>query len=521
MTAGKVRLPRLRVLLSSSLMVLACAAGVWSATAHAVREHQPRQETTAPNIVYILADDLGYKELGSYGQQKIRTPRLDRMASEGMRFTQFYAGSPVCAPSRCTFLTGKHTGHAYVRDNHELGGFRDEEERGQLPLPPSEPTLAAWLRKQGYATALVGKWGLGGPGSEGQPARHGFDLFFGYLDQKQAHNYYPTHLWRNETRVPLANRFFLPHQKLEGDPHDPASYEKYAGAEYGMDAMTREALAFVRANKDRRFFLYFAPTIPHLALQVPDAALRQYAGAFPETPYTGTNNYLPHRTPRAAYAAMITYLDTAVGQLLDTLKEIGADRQTVVFFTSDNGATFNVGGVDTNFFDSFGELRGTKTELYEGGIRVPMIARWPTRIPADTTSSHIGANWDMWATFAELTGGRAPASTDGISIVPTLLRRGNQAQHEALYWEFHSKGSAQAVRMGRWKGVRSNVAKNPAASIELYDLERDPSESSDVSSAHPEVVQRIARLMRQRTPAVLEQWNFSVPTMPSPRPAPR
>lgn len=470
-----------------------------------------QQDEQPPNIIYILADDLGYKELGSYGQKKIKTPRLDRMAAEGMRFTQFYSGSPVCAPSRATFLTGKHTGHAYVRDNHELGGFRDEEERGQLPLPPSEKTVAAYLKERGYATALVGKWGLGGPGSVGQPNRHGFDLFFGYLDQKQAHNFYPTHLWRNETRFPLKNEFFLPHQKLEGDPGDPKSYEKYKGSEYSVDAMTREALGFVRANKDRRFFLYFAPTLPHLALQVPDSALAQYAGKLPDAPYNGAKGYLPHQTPRAAYAAMITYLDTAVGQLLDTLAETGIDRRTIVIFTSDNGATFDIGGADTKFFDSFGDLRGTKTDVYEGGIRVPMIARWPSRIPGGATSAHVGANWDMWATFAELAGGPAPESTDGISIVPTLLRRGSQKQHEALYWEFHSKGSAQAVRMGRWKGVRENIAKEPAAAIALYDLDRDPTESDDVSAGHPDVVKRIEQVMRQRTPAVLDKWNITIP----------
>jgi arylsulfatase A len=496
-----------RVIRSGLLGALACAVGLLIAR-HTPLLGQPARESSAPSIIFILADDLGYRELGSYGQKKIRTPRIDAMAAEGMRFTQFYAGSPVCAPSRCAFLTGKHTGHAYVRDNHELGGFADEEERGQLPLPPSEPTLAAWLKAQGYSTALVGKWGLGGPGSEGQPTRHGFDLFFGYLDQKQAHNYYPTHLWKNEARVPLSNPYFSPHQKLVGDPNDPASYAKFTGAEYAMDVMTREALTFVRANKDRRFFLYFAPTIPHLALQVPHAALRAYEGKFPERPYLGDKGYLPHRTPRAAYAAMITQLDAAVGQLLDTLKESGLDDRTIVFFTSDNGATFDTGGADTRFFESQGDLRGAKAELYEGGIRVPMIARWPTRVQGGSTSGHVGANWDMWATFAELAGGRAPDSTDGISIVPTLLRRGAQPQHEALYWEFHAKGGSQAVRMGRWKGVRVNIATDPSARIELYDLDRDPGETTDLSTNHPDIVKKMEQAMRQRTPAVLDTWNF-------------
>jgi arylsulfatase A len=463
----------------------------------------------APNIIFIMADDLGYGELGSYGQRKIRTPRLDRMAAEGMRFTQFYSGSTVCAPSRATLLTGLHTGHAFVRDNHELGGFADEEERGQLALPKDTPTLARALSSRGYTTAVVGKWGLGGPGSTGVPTRQGFGLFFGYLDQKQAHNFYPTHLWRNEERYPLRNPYFAPHQTHQGDPADPAAYRKYSGTDYAIDAMTREAVAFVTSNRDRPFFLYFAPTLPHVALQVPEAALVQYAGAFPETPYTGDKRYLPHRTPRAAYAAMITYLDTQVGTLLDTVRDAGLDEQTVIFFTSDNGATFDVGGAPTAFFSSNGALRGHKQLLYEGGIRVPLIARWPGRIAAGTTSDRIAANWDMWATFSELTG--APVTNrDGISIVPALLGAPKGAQeHAFLYWEYHSQGGAQAVRMGRWKGIRNNAKANPNGSIELYDLETDPSEKADVSNRHPDIVRRIVEMMREaHTPSHLEKWNF-------------
>ena len=472
----------------------------------------PQGSAAPPNIVVVLADDLGHGELGVYGQRRIRTPRLDRMAAEGMRFTRFYSGSTVCAPSRGTLLTGRHTGHAYVRDNHELGGFLDEEERGQLALPPDHPTVARWFKSRGYQTAVVGKWGLGGPRSTGVPTRQGFDFFFGYLDQKQAHNYYPTHLWRNEEWFPLRNPYFSPHQALEGDPMDPASYEKYRGTDYAIDVMTREALSWLRANGSKPFFLYYAPTIPHVSLQVPEAALKEYAGAFPETPYTGDNRYLPHRTPRAAYAAMITYLDAQVGQILDTLKEVGVDDRTLVIFTSDNGATFNVGGAPTAFFESQGGLRGHKTNLYEGGIRVPMIARWPGRIRAGATSDHVGANWDLWATFAELVGGPAPEDSDGISIAPTLLGRSGQRQHESLYWEFHAQGASQAVRMGRWKGIRKQVAKQPDAPLELYDLERDERETNDVAKSNPEVVRRIQELMRtSRTPAVLPKWNFPAP----------
>ena len=492
------------------LLIIATVAAAAATLAAAQRGEPQRPAMTTPNIVFILADDLGYGDTGPYGQRQIRTPRLDRLASEGMRFTQFYSGSTVCAPSRGAFLTGRHTGHAYVRDNQELGGFLDSEERGQIPLPPDHPTLARWLRSRGYATAVVGKWGLGGPESTGVPTKQGFDFFFGYLDQKQAHNYYPTHLWRNEERYPLRNEYFSPHQTLDGSPDDRTSYEKYRGSDYAIDFMTREAVEWLRARKSIPFFLYFAPTIPHVALQVPEAAMKEYEGKFAETPYTGDRNYLPQRTPRAAYAAMVTYLDAQVGRILDTLKEIGADERTLVIFTSDNGAIYNVGGAPTQFFQSNGALRGQKGTLYEGGIRVPMMARWPGRIRAGATSDHVGANWDMWATFAELLGGEPPEGTDGISILPTFLARGNQREHEFLYWEFHSQGSSQAVRMGRWKGIHNNILTQPGAPLELYDLDRDPGEATNVALANADVVRRIEDIMKHaRTPGVLPKWNFT------------
>ena len=468
----------------------------------------PAPAAESPNIIYILADDLGYGELGSYGQQRIRTPHLDRMAGEGMRFTQHYSGSPVCAPSRATLLTGRHTGHTLVRDNYELGGFLDEEERGQLPLRPGTETIGTMLQASGYATAAVGKWGLGGPGSTGIPNRQGFDFFYGYLDQKQAHNYYPTHLWRNAEWDTLANAYFSPHQELEAVPDDPSAYDRYKGEEYAPDLMIEEALGFIREHREGPFFLYYAPIIPHVSLQVPDEALAAYD--FEETPYLGDESYLPHPRPRAAYAAMISRLDAYVGRIFALLDELGLAENTIVLFSSDNGPTFN-GGTDADFFDSNGPLRGLKTEVYDGGIRVPMIAWGPGRIAPGTTTDHLSAFWDVMPTLAELTGATPPEHIDGISFLPTLLGRSGQQQHDYLYWEYHGRWSgAQAVRTVRWKGVRLGGHDDPDAAIELYDMEADVGERHDVADRHPEVVRRIRAIMREaHTPSEIERWNFA------------
>lgn len=495
----------------SSAVWLATICVILPGLTAALRGRQTPAPAARPNIVLLFADDLGYGELGSYGQRRIRTPRLDRLAAGGMRFTQFYVGSPVCAPSRAALLTGLHSGHAYVRSNFELGGFRDDQERGQLALLPQTSTVARWLQQQGYATGAIGKWGLGGPGSTGLPHRQGFDLFFGYLDQKQAHNYYPTHLWRNGERVPLDNEYFSPHQRLKGDPNDPAAYASFRGREYAIDRMTDEALAFLRQHRSRPFFLYFAPTIPHLALQVPEAALAQYEGRFPDTPYRGDEGYLPNRTPRATYAAMISYLDAQVGRILDELRTLGLERNTLVLFTSDNGASFKI---DLEFFQSVGSLRGHKGNLYEGGIRVPFIASWPGRIPAGTVSTHVAATWDLWATFADVLGLQAPP-TDGLSFLPTLVGRPDeQRAHDFLYWEFAPRGGQQAVRIGRWKGVRMNITKNAQAPLELYDLDADPNETRDRASEHPEIVARMTEIMRSaRTPSPVEAFNVTPPVI--------
>ncbi len=463
-----------------------------------------------PNIIYILADDLGYGEVGAFGQQKIRTPHLDRMAAEGMKFTQHYTGAPVCAPARSALLEGKHSGHTQIRDNSEVPGpfYGPEAQEGQRPLMEGTYTIARMLQEAGYETGGVGKWGNGGPGSPGRPTEQGFDFWCGYLCQRQAHNYYPTHLWLNDYRLDMNNRFFLPAQKFEGDPENPADFDKYKGKVYAGDIMQDQALQFIRKNKDNPFFLYVADPAPHLALQVPDDSVQEYVGEFDEEPYLGGGGYLPHPHPYSAYAGMITRMDDRVGEMLALLEELGLEDNTLIIFTSDNGPTHDVGGVNTEFFNSAGGLRGRKGSVWEGGIRVPTIAYWPGRVPAGTTSDLVSAHWDMMPTFAELAGGRAPRDTDGISVVPTLLGRSGQRRHEFLLWEFPGYGGQQAVRMGQWKAVRRDIKQNPNAPIQLFNLSVDEAERDDVADQHPEIVERARQIMQeQRTPAILPAWN--------------
>jgi arylsulfatase len=448
-----------------------------------------------PNIILIVADDLGYGELGSYGQQHIRTPNLDRLAEGGMRFTNHYSGSPVCAPSRAVLLTGLHTGHAYIRDNDEMPErgdvWHDLSLEGQRPLPQGTRTIGTALQEAGYTTGAFGKWGLGGPSSTGEPNAQGFDYWYGYLDQRMAHNYYPIHLWLNgEKHVLEGNEYFHPHQRLpeDADPNDPASYAPYSGEQYSMDLIAAEALQFIRDNRNDPFFLYLPFTVPHAALQVPEESLAEYEGAFGDTPYTGDRGYLPHRAPRAAYAAMITRMDREIGQLVELLDELDLASNTMVMFTSDNGPTFN-GGTDSEFFNSAGPLRGLKTEIYEGGIRVPLIVRWPGKIEPASVTDHVSAFWDYFPTFTELAGTATPEDIDGISMLPTLMgNRPLQRQHEYLYWEYQGR---QAVRMGRWKAVRHSIDGD----IELYDLERDLGERFDVARDRDSVVAVVTGVM--------------------------
>lgn len=456
-----------------------------------------------PNIVFILADDLGYGDLGCYGQTKIETPNVDRLAREGMRFTRHYAGNAVCAPSRCVLMTGRHPGHAWIRDNREV------QPEGQSPLPAGTVTLARLLREHGYATGAFGKWGLGPPGSEGDPLKQGFDRFYGYNCQRQAHNYYPTYLWDDDRRESLDNLPFSPHQKLPpaADPNSPAGYAGYTGKAYAPDRIAEQALAFIREHRSQPFFLYFPTTIPHLALQAPADALEPYDHRWAETPYRGDRGYLPNRTPRATYAAMVTRLDHQVGQMLALVRELGLEERTIFVFTSDNGPLYDeLGGTDETFFNSAGGLRGRKGALYEGGVRVPCVVRWPGRVKPGTTSDRVTGFEDWLPTVLDLAGltNAVPQATDGISFAPTLRGR-HQTARPFLYREFAGYDGQQAVWVGQWKAIRTGLGK--AASVpplELYDLEADPAESRNVASAQAKLVARLGRLLAaQHRPSAL------------------
>jgi arylsulfatase A-like enzyme len=482
-----------------SLALLACAsilaAGATGRTAPV---------SARPNVVFIIADDLGYGDLGCYGQKKIRTPNLDRLAGEGMRLTAHYSGHNVCAPSRCVLMTGKHPGHGYIRDNRKAKGFAE----GQEPVPAGTLRLPLLLAKQGYVLGGFGKWGLGPVGSTGDPLKQGFSRWFGYNCQTLAHNYYPTHLWDNDRQIALDNPKFPAHQKLpEGaDPNDPKSYARFAGKDYAPDLIAERALDFVRANKDRPFFLYFATTVPHLALQVPEDSLKEYAGKFPEEPYTGGRGYLPQRQPRAAYAAMITRMDREVGRLLTLVKDLGLDERTIVVFTSDNGPLYDrLGGTDAEFFHSAGGLRGRKGSYYEGGFREPCLVRWKGHVERGSTSDRITGFEDWLPTLLELLGAKeqAPADIDGISFAPTLLGK-KQEPRAFLYRESPGYGGQQCVRARDWKALRRNLNPGPKAkskepgAIELYNLAADPGETTDVAGKNPEVVKRLRAILEEQ-----------------------
>jgi arylsulfatase len=466
----------LRPLLAAAC--LACAAPAASAD-------EPRRP---PNVVLIVADDLGSAELGCYGQTVIRTPSVDQLAKDGMRFTRFYSGNAVCAPSRCALMTGRHMGHASVRDN------RATPPEGQWPIPATDVTVATQLRQRGYITAAMGKWGLGMFDTTGSPLRHGFERFFGYNCQAHAHTHYPTYLYRN------AERFELP-------GNNGATGDSYSG-----DLFEREALAFLDEPHPRPFFLYLPFIMPHVAVQVPDDSLAEYRGKLGADPaYDGKKGYRPHPTPHAAYAAMVTRMDRTVGRIVARLRERGLTNNTLVIFTSDNGPTHNVGGADSTFFRSAGPLRGLKGSLYEGGIRVPFIASWPGRIPAGTTNDTRLYFPDVLPTLCALSGATPPPGVDGISFLPALTGQ-RQPAHDFLYWEFPSYTGQQAVIAGDWKAVRQNL-NSGRAMTELYNLAADPNESTDVAAANPEVVTRLERIMTEQH---VRNPTFPLPTIDGP-----
>ena len=438
-----------------------------------------------PNIVFILADDLGYADIGPYGQKKISTPHLDKMAAEGMRFTQHYAGHNVCAPDRCSIMTGLHMGHAFVR-----GNLQNSEGEGQIALPEGTRTIARVLQSAGYKTGMFGKWGLGNPGTTGDPLKQGWDTYFGYTDQVRAHNFYPDFLLKDGDKVLLDNEVkWLP------KTHWSKGIGSYSTKQnvYSHDLIVDEALKFVKQNKENPFFLYLPVTLPHDNGEAPVL--------YNEVPNFGQYEKMKDWTINTkGYAEMVTRLDKTVGQVLGLLKELKIDENTLVLFTSDNGP-YNPNRPQkdrlyTNFFDSNGIYRGFKRDYYEGGIRIPFLAHWPGKIKGGTVTDHISAHYDFFATACEVSGVEVPSDIDGISYLPTLLGKSKQKEHNYLYWEGGS-GLAFAIRKGKWKGVMPDTKKTKNPKLEIYDLENDPSEEKNIASKHPELQKELMKLIRQ------------------------
>ncbi len=432
-----------------------------------------------PSIIFILADDLGYADLEPYSQQYIQTPHLLRLAKEGMLFTQHYAGNTVCAPSRCALMTGQHMGHAQIRGNAQAGVG------GEPPITEDIATVAKVLKSAGYATAMVGKWGLGAENTSGDPLKQGFDTYYGYLDQVLAHNYFPEYLLRDGKKEMLDN------EVTYGDTsqwHRGRGSYSQRQVDYSHDLFTQQALAYIQQDRQQPFFLYLPFTIPHNNGEAPEGYQQEVPDLAP---------YEQEDWPREAkaYAAMITRLDRTVGQIMAQLKAKGIDEKTMVLFSSDNGPMSNKDF--TQQFDSNGALRGGKRDLYEGGIRVPMIARWPGQIAPGSQTDHVSAFWDFLPTVCQMTGTAVPDEADGLSYLPTLLNAPGQQQHDYLYWEFPERGYSVALRQGKWKAVRGNMQENPTGPIELYNLENDLSEQHDVADQHPQKVKELTQLMSQ------------------------
>ena len=469
---------RLSIALCASYAMMSCTPG--------------QKKEPLPNIVYILADDLGYGDLSCYGQKKFQTPNIDRLASEGMLFTQHYTGCTVSAPSRSSLMTGLHTGHTPIRGN------KGWEPEGNWPLPANTFTIAGMLKTRGYVTGAFGKWGLGYIESEGDPNLQGFDEFYGYNCQSLAHNYYPDHLWHNHDKIVL---------------HGNDSSKTSA---YSADLIHKAALDFLEINKNNHFFLFYPTTIPHAELFAKEEYMEQFRGKFmPEKSYNGVDSgptfrlgpYGSQPEAHAAFAAMVKELDDYVGDLLNKLKELGLEKNTIVIFASDNGPHLE-GGADPDYFDSNGRLRGYKRDIYEGGIRTPMLVRWPGKVKAGSKNDIVSAFWDVMPTFADITGAEIPVTIDGISLLPSLLGK-KQKEHDYLYWEFHEQGGKMAVRMDNWKAVKLNIDKVPQGETELYDLFADIGEVNNIASSRPEIVKKMEEIMKEaHTPSIDFPFNY-------------
>ena len=434
-----------------------------------------QQQSTKPNIILLIADDLGYGDLGCYGQQKIKTPNIDKLAMNGMRFTQFYSGTSVCAPARASLMTGLHTGHTAIRGN------RGMQPEGQFPLPADAITFPMQLQKAGYTTAAFGKWGLGFITTTGDPAKKGFDFFYGYNCQTLAHNYYPGYIWSNHDRIDLSGNL------------------KYDSV-YSADLIHEKAMQFLSAKHTKPFFLFLPYTLPHADVIVPhDSVYHSYVKAFGDSPVVipkSTYGKVSHfdEYPRAAFASMVTRLDKYVGEIIQLLREKNMEENTLIIFTSDNGPHKEKGG-DPEYFDSNGILRGIKRDLYEGGIREPFIAYHKRKIKAGSVYDKPAALWDLYPTFLELAKQSKSKNTDGISLVPVLTGK-KQPQHQYLYWELHEGGGKQAVRWKNWKAVKLNVSTSSSPTVELYDLKNDPGEKNNVAAQHPEIVKHLESIFR-------------------------
>jgi arylsulfatase A len=443
-------------------------------------QQKEQEEPLRPNIVYILADDLGYGDLSCYGQELFSTPNIDKLAENGMKFTQHYSGSTVCAPSRSSLMTGQHTGHTFIRGNMEW------QPEGQYPLKAEAYTLAEALQDAGYVTGAFGKWGLGYPGSEGDPNFQGFDEFYGYNCQRIAHHYYPYHLWHNQEKI-----------MLEGN-------EGFKTEQYGPDLIHAQALEFIEDNRDKPFFMYYPSLIPHAEMFAPEEYMKKYRGKYePENSYEGVDSGESYRTgpygsqpeAHAATVAMINLLDDQVGEIVAKLKELGIYENTLIMFSSDNGP-HQEGGANPDYFNSNGIFRGYKRDLYEGGIRVPMIATWEGRIAPGTETEHMSAFWDLFPTIADLTGATAPENIDGISFLPTLLgKEDEQEKHDYLYWEFYERGGRKAIRRGEWKLVKYNITNPEKTTVELYNIASDPGEENNLADENPGIVKELTELM--------------------------